>query len=204
MTHGGIYIFAEYKDLVTTLQFIAEPTVLMTISLLAATYLLGIKLGKSIKEIMSIYEDAIKDIFLIVLIIGCSGALKGILVESGAGEQIGDFFKNVHIHPLILAWLIAATIRVSLGSATVAGLTTASIIAPIMGQLHVDPSLMVLSIGAGSIMFSHVNDSGFWMYKEYFKLSIKETFLTWTLMETVLSITGFIFVMLLSYILPLL
>lgn len=203
LTNGIIYFFASQTSLVRIMQFIAEPTVLMSISLIVATYLLGISEGKSMQAIMQVYEAGIKDIFTIILIIGCSGALKGILVGSGVGEQIGLLFNNLQIHPLVLAWFIAATIRVSLGSATVAGLTTAGIIAPIMGQVTVDPSLMVLAIGAGSIMFSHVNDSGFWMYKEYFKLSIKETFLTWTLMETVLSITGFICVLVLSYLLPL-
>ena len=94
------------------------------------------------------------------------------------------------MHPLILGWLIAAVIRVAMGSATVAGLTTAGIIAPVLASTGVDPNLMVLSIGAGSLMFSHVNDSGFWMFKEYFNLTIKETIRSWSIMETIVAVVG--------------
>jgi Gnt-I system high-affinity gluconate transporter len=91
---------------------------------------------------------------------------------------------------LVLGWLIAAVIRVAMGSATVAGLTTAGIIAPVLASTGVDPNLMVLSIGAGSLMFSHVNDSGFWMFKEYFNLTIKETIRSWSIMETIVAVVG--------------
>ncbi len=196
------YFFSKESEMLSICTAIGDPTIVMLLSLIISTYLLGIRLGKSIKELMVIYENAIKEIFMILLIIGGSGALKEVLIQSGAGDQIALFFEEVNIHPLLLAWLIAATIRVSLGSATVAGLTTAGIIAPMMHHIQVDPSLMVLAIGAGSIMFSHVNDSGFWLFKEYFKLSIKDTFRTWTLMESLLSIVGIICVMTLNYILP--
>ncbi|MEQ8531946.1 MAG: gluconate transporter, partial [Imperialibacter sp.] len=106
--------------------------------------------------------------------------------------------QNMDIHPLILGWMIAAFIRVCIGSATVAGLTSAGILAPIMPQLGVDPNLMVLAVGAGSLMFSHVNDSGFWMYKEYFNVSIKDTILSWSLMETVVSVVGMAVVLLID------
>ena len=100
--------------------------------------------------------------------------------------------------PLILAWLMAAIIRVCLGSATVAGLTTAGILAPLIGGYNVNPSLMVLSVGAGSLLFSHVNDTGFWLFKEYFNLSIKDTIRSWSMMETIVSIVGLIGVLLLN------
>src|SRR5439155_14244101 len=99
--------------------------------------------------------------------------------------------------PLVLAWLMAAGIRVAVGSATVAGFTAAGIIQPLIAQTHTNPSLMVLSIGAGSLMFSHVNDSGFWMFKEYFNISIRDTLRSWSLMETIISVTGLVGVMLL-------
>src|SRR5205085_5304720 len=100
-----------------------------------------------------------------------------------------------------LAWLIAAVIRISVGSATVAGLTTAGIIAPVMSQTNVDPNLMVLSIGAGSLACSHVNDSGFWLFKEYFNLSINDTLRSWTMMETIIAVVGLVGVMLLNMVL---
>jgi Gnt-I system high-affinity gluconate transporter len=92
--------------------------------------------------------------------------------------------------PLLLAWLIAAVIRICIGSATVAGLTTAGILLPLATGGTVNKELLVLSIGAGSLMLSHINDSGFWMYKEYFNLSVKDTFKTWTVMETIVSVIG--------------
>ena len=177
----------------------SEPSVLMIVALIVATFSLGLKMQKSIKNIMLIYEDGIKDISIILLIIGSSGALKQVLIDSGASNQVALFFQNLQINPLILGWLIAATIRVCLGSATVAGLTAAGIIAPMMISFHVEPSLMVLSIGAGSLMFSHVNDPGFWMFKEYFNITLKDTFRSWSLMETIVSVVGLVGVMFLSY-----
>lgn len=196
--------FSKESQITNICSALGDPTLVMLLSLIVCTYVLGIRLGKSTSELMVLYENAVKEIVLIILIIGGSGALKEILIQSGAGDQIALFFDHVAIHPLILAWLIAATIRVCLGSATVAGLTTAGIVAPMMNHIQVDSSLMVLAIGAGSIMFSHVNDSGFWLFKEYFKLSIKDTFRTWTLMESLLSIVGILAVMGLNFLLPLL
>ena len=105
---------------------------------------------------------------------------------------------QLDIHPLVLGWLIAAVIRVCLGSATIAGLTTAGIIAPLITQGNVNPNLMVLSIGAGSLLFSHVNDSGFWLFKEYFNLSVKDTIRSWSMMETIVGVMGLIGVMILN------
>ncbi|MES2849281.1 MAG: gluconate:H+ symporter [Bacteroidota bacterium] len=172
--------------------FLNDPTVLMILALLIVTYSLGIKQGKTIKQAMTIYENGIKDIAMIILIIAASGALKQILLDSNASVVIADYFKQVNIHPLILGWLIAAIIRVCLGSATVAGLTAAGIIAPMMATMNVSPELMILSIGSGSIFFSHVNDTGFWMFKEYFNVSLKNTFLSWSLMECIVSVMGLI------------
>jgi Gnt-I system high-affinity gluconate transporter len=98
----------------------------------------------------------------------------------------------------VLGWLMAAIIRVCLGSATVAGLTAAGLILPLMNRMHVDPNLMVLSVGAGSLMFSHVNDGGFWLFKEYFNLSIKDTIRSWSVMETIVSVVGLAGVLLLN------
>ncbi len=170
----------------------------MLISLLIITFTLGIANGKSLKKVMNLYGDAVKDVALILLIVAGAGALKQVFIDSGVSTEIGNLLQGLSINPLILGWLIAAIIRVCLGSATVAGLTAASIILPVMGQAHVNPNLMVLSIGAGSLMFSHVNDSGFWMFKEYFNISIKDTIRSWSLMETIVAVMGLAGVLILN------
>ena len=194
------YIFSLTTSLKQIVAFFAEPATVMLISLAVATYILGIKRGKSMKEVMSIYADAVKEIAMILLIIGCSGALKQVLTDSGISNQIASQLNGFHVQPLILAWLIAAVIRICVGSATVAGLTTAGIVAPLIVQTHSNPNLMVLSIGAGSLAFSHVNDSGFWLFKEYFNLSIKDTVRSWTAMETIVAVVGLAGVLVLNII----
>lgn len=143
--------------------------------------------------------EAVKDIAMIVFIIGGAGALKQILTDTGISGQIAEGLQGMNVHPLFAAWSIAAIIRVCLGSATVAGLTAAGIVAPLVATTGVNPSLMVLATGAGSLMFSHVNDGGFWLFKEYFNLSFKDTIRTWSLMETIVSIVGIIAVFILNY-----
>jgi len=171
-------------------KFLSDPSIIMIVALIVATFSLGMRMQKTLRQIMGVYEDGIRDIFMILLIIGSSGALKQVLIDSGASNVIAVYFQHLQMQPLILAWLIAATIRVCLGSATIAGLTAAGIVAPMMGSFNVDPCLMVLSIGAGSLMFSHVNDPGFWMFKEYFNISMKDTFRSWSIMETIVSVVG--------------
>jgi Gnt-I system high-affinity gluconate transporter len=180
------------------LNFVADPSIVMFIALLSATYSLGINLGMRMKQIMNIYGEAVKDVSMILLIIGGSGALKQVLTDSGVSMEIAHILQGWQMHPLVLGWLIAAIIRVCLGSATIAGLTAAGIIGPMMGQVHVNPSLMVLSIGAGSLLFSHVNDAGFWLFKEYFNLSIKDTIRSWSVMETIVALVGLAGVLLLN------
>ncbi len=192
------YIFSLNARLKQLTSFFAEPAIVMLISLAVSTYTLGIKRGKSMKEVMSIYAEAVKDIAMILLIIGSAGALKQVLTDSGISSQIAGQLNGVHVQPLILAWLIAAVIRICVGSATVAGLTTAGIVAPLIVQTHSNPNLMVLAIGAGSLAFSHVNDSGFWLFKEYFNLSIKDTVRSWTAMETIVAVVGLVGVLILN------
>jgi Gnt-I system high-affinity gluconate transporter len=127
---------------------------------------------------------------LILLIVAGAGAFKEVLIASGVSGEIGVLLQGLSINPLVLGWLIAAIIRICVGSATVAGLTAAGIVLPLVSSSGVDPNLMVLAIGAGSLMFSHVNDAGFWMFKEYFNLSIKDTIRSWSLMETIVSVAG--------------
>ncbi len=172
------------------LSFFGNANIVMMLSLAVATVSLGLNRGKSMNEVMSLYADAVKDIAVILLIIAGAGTLKQVFIDSGVSAQLGELMTGVDVHPLILAWLVATVIRICLGSATVAGLTAAGIVAPLALNGHVDPNLLVLAVGAGSLMCSHVNDSGFWMYKEYFNLSIKDTFKSWTVMETIVGVTG--------------
>jgi len=183
------------------LHFLGDPSIILLISVGVATYTLGIRMGKSMKAVMRIYEEAVKDIAMILLIIGGAGALKEIFLDSGVSKEIANVLQQWPVHPLALGWLIAAIIRVCLGSATVAGLTAAGIILPLMKASHVNPNLMVLSVGAGSLMFSHVNDGGFWLFKEYFSLSIMDTLRSWSIMETIVSLVGLGGVMLLNWVL---
>jgi Gnt-I system high-affinity gluconate transporter len=179
--------------------FFSEPAVVMLISLAYATYALGLKTGKRMSQVMGYYGEAVKDVALILLIVAGAGALKQVFTDSGVSSEIATMLDGLQMHPLVLGWLIAAIIRVCIGSATVAGLTTAGIIYPLMIQTETNPELMVLSIGAGSLMFSHVNDSGFWMFKEYFNLSMKDTIRSWSLMETIVAIVGLGAVMVLNW-----
>lgn len=180
------------------LSFVGEANIVMLVALIISVFTLGVAQGKSIKAVMDIFGEAVKEVALIVLIVAGAGILKQVFVDSGVSNEIAGLLKGWNIHPLVLGWLIAAIIRVCIGSATVAGLTTAGIIAPVMSQLPVNPNLMVLSIGAGSLMLSHVNDSGFWLYKEYFNLSIRDTLRSWSVMETIVGIMGLIGVLIMD------
>lgn len=179
-------------------RFFGDPDIVMLFSLIVATYALGLRGNMSMGRISAIYGDAVKDVSLILLIVAGAGALKNILIDSGISMEIAALLQDLNMDPLVLGWLIAACIRVCMGSATVSGLTAAGIVAPAIAGQPVDPNLMVLSIGAGSLMFSHVNDSGFWMFKEYFNVSIMDTIKSWSLMETIVAIAGLIFVLILD------
>jgi Gnt-I system high-affinity gluconate transporter len=152
------------------------------------------------EHVMGIYTEAVKDVGMILLIIAGAGTFKEVLLVSGVSNEIAGYLGSLPIPPLVLGWLMAAIIRVCIGSATIAGLTAAGMILPLVAAGGVNPNLMVLSIGAGSLMFSHVNDTGFWMFKEYFNLSVKETIRSWSLMETIVSIAGLLGVLVLNQI----
>lgn len=182
----------------TLIVFFSDPVMVLLLSLALATYTLGLRSGMSMKKIMDIYGDSVKDISMVLLIMSGAGALKQILIDSGVSKDIGILLGGLELHPLILGWAMACVIRVCVGSATVAGLTAAGIMAPMLASMNVDPNLMVLAIGAGSLMFSHVNDAGFWLYKEYLNLSIKDTLRSWSLMETIVAVVGLTGVLILN------
>ena len=184
--------------LYSTIKFIGNPVIALLLTVLIGIYTLGIARGNSMEGIMKIFGTAVSGITMVLLIISGAGALKQILIDSGVSNYIGSLLELSSMSPLIIAWLIATLIRFSVGSATVAGLTTAGIILPLVQSSGVSPELMVLAIGSGSLMLSHVNDSGFWLFKEYFNLSIKETLSTWTVMETSIGISGLLGVLILE------
>ncbi len=193
--------FIAQQNIVTNFFIgLGNPPIAMIVAVFFALYSLGLKQKKSMPVLMNHLLDAIKDISPILLILAGAGAMKEILTETGVNTQIAKALDNFHVHPLFAAWIISAVIRIALGSATIAGLTTAGIIAPMIATSGVNPCLMVLATGAGSLIFGHVNDGGFWLFKEYFNLSLKDTFKTWSVMETMVSIIGLIGVFVLNYI----
>ena len=191
-------IFQNNDTLFEWINFIGNPVIALLITLIIGTYTLGISRGISMEEIMEIFATAVSGITMVLLIISGAGALKQILIDSGVSNYIGSLLEISNMSPLFIGWLIATLIRFSVGSATVAGLTTAGIVLPLLESTGVSPELMVLAIGSGSLMLSHVNDSGFWLFKEYFNLSVKETLCTWTIMETSIGITGLFGVLILN------
>jgi Gnt-I system high-affinity gluconate transporter len=149
-------------------------------------------------DLMNSMTHSVTSITMIMLLIAGAGGLKQVLVDAGVSDYIGNLLKGTTMNPLFLGWLIATILRFCVGSATVAGITTAGIIIPIVSDGTVNAELMVLAIGSGSLMFGHVNDGGFWLFKEYFNLSIKDTLRSWCVMETSIGLMGLIGVMTLS------
>jgi Gnt-I system high-affinity gluconate transporter len=178
--------------------YIGNPVIAMLLSVLFAIYTLGLARGRKITDIMNSLAHSVTSITMIMLLIAGAGALKQVLVDGGVSQYIGGLLSQTSLSPLFLGWLIATILRFCVGSATVAGITTAGIVLPLVTGGAVKPELMVLAIGSGSLMFGHVNDGGFWLFKEYFNLTIKETMKTWVVMETSIGIMGLIGVMILS------
>jgi len=178
--------------------FVSDPDVVMLIALGVATVTLGLARGRSLAAVMQTFASGIGDVASMLLVIAASGAFKQVLVQSGVNAEIGRILQGLPLDPLLLAWIVTAVIRVCVGSATVAGLTAAGILTPVVASGGADPNLMVLAIGAGSLFCSHVNDAAFWMFKEYFSLSLADTLKSWTVMETIVSVAGLVGVLVLS------
>ena len=185
----------------TILLFIGDSVIALLITVLLAMYFLGKQTSTSITQMMKLLQESIAGIAMILLIITAGGVFKQVLVDSGTGGYIATFSSKWDMPPLLFAWVITALLRVMIGSATVAGITAAGIVAPLIATGNVSPELMVLAVGAGSVFGSHINDSGFWMFKEFFQLSLPQTLRSWTVMETVISIIGLAGVLVLDAIL---
>ncbi|MED3712592.1 gluconate:H+ symporter [Peribacillus frigoritolerans] len=174
------------------LLFIGSPVIALLISCFAAYYFLGYKQGMDKSLIKKLTEECLLPLASIILIIGAGGGFKQILIDSGVGTAIASMSEEISLSPIVLAFLVAGLIRIATGSATVALTTAAGIVSPVVANMTgVNLELLVIATGAGSLMFSHVNDAGFWLVKEYMGLTVKETFKTWTVMETLLSFVAF-------------
>jgi len=204
-TTSGMLVGMDYFDAdnftVNLLQFIGHPFMALTIATLIASYFLGFKKGFKAKQLLEFSDKALAPAGLIIVITGAGGMFKQILVESGAGEALAQVFIDYNVAPIVMAYVIAVVIRVIQGSATVAMVTAAGMISPVlMGMEYSEPmkALIGIAIASGSCILSHVNDSGFWLVKKYLDISEKQTLQTWTVMETIISVSGFAIVMLLS------
>ncbi len=184
------YVLPKESILYTILQFIGDSVIALLITVLLAMYFLGSVVGITIAQMMKLLSESIAGIAMILLIITAGGVFKQVLVDSGTGDYIAGFSSQWNMPPLLFAWVITALLRVMIGSATVAGITAAGVVAPLIATTGVSPELMVLAVGAGSVFGSHINDSGFWMFKEFFQLSLPQTLRSWTVMETLISIIG--------------
>jgi GntP family gluconate:H+ symporter len=181
------------------LNFIGSPVMALLISLLLGLFTFGVFRRINMQAISKYCDQSLPTVASILLVIGAGGAFNKVLLDSGVGDQIAKLATSAHLNPILLGWGIAACIRVATGSATVAMMTAAGIVAPLVAVIPgTSPELMVLATGSGSLVLSHVNDSGFWLIKGYFGMTLKETFLTWTALETILSVTALVLVLALS------
>jgi len=197
-TTAVAYVPHASPQLAAFAAFIGQPTVALMTSFIYATFSLGVARGRNFKTLMQAHGASLQEVSGVLLTLAGAGALKQVFVDGGVSAQLGVWLQTVPLQPLVLGWLIAVVIRIALGSATIAGLTAAGIMAPVATATGVDPNLMVLAIGAGSLMCSHVNDAGFWLFKEYFNLSLRDTFRSWTLMESLAGIVGLLCVLALN------
>ncbi len=179
-------------------EFFGDPIMATLIAVLIAIFTFGLNRGRSMDDVMGTITDSIKIIAMMLLIIGGGVAFKQVLVDSGVDKYIASLMEGSTISPLLLAWTIAATLRIALGSATVAAITAGGIAAPLIATTGVSPELMVIAIGSGSVIFSHVNDPGFWLFKEYFNLTIGETIRSWSVLETIIAVSGLVGCLLLN------
>ncbi|GAA4602511.1 hypothetical protein GCM10023107_60610 [Actinoplanes octamycinicus] len=189
----------EGNNVRDVLEVLGQPVVALLFGVFLAMWTLGHRAGMDRRQTNAVIGGALPPIAGILLIVAAGGGFKQVLVDSGVGNVIADAAKDANINALLLGFLVAVGIRVATGSATVATITAAGIVAPLATSLdRPTVALLVLAIGSGSLFFSHVNDAGFWLVKEYFGMTVGQTIKTWSVMETIISVVGFACVMLLS------
>jgi GntP family gluconate:H+ symporter len=183
----------------TVFDFIGEPLVALTLAVLLAMLTFGYSVGMKGNDISGRIGAAVGPVAAVILIVGAGGGFKQTLIGAGVGDSVAKFANHSHLSVLVLGYLVAVALRLATGSATVATITAAGIVGPLATSLSpTHAALLALAIGAGSLFLSHVNDAGFWLVKESFGLTVGQTFKSWSLMETAVSVVGFGFVMLLS------
>jgi GntP family gluconate:H+ symporter len=185
----------------SALDFIGTPLIALLAVVLVGLFTLGRPAGMGRTALSKTLEQSLPPIAGVVLIVGAGGGFKQVLVDSGVGTVITDFAKSSGISVLLLGWLVAVLVRLATGSATVATITASGIMAPLVHSLSLstgETSLLVLAVGAGSLIFSHVNDAGFWLIKEFFKIDVLENLRTWSVMETVISVVGLVSVLIVN------
>ncbi|MBL7966327.1 MAG: hypothetical protein JNK09_04960 [Prolixibacteraceae bacterium] len=205
--YSGIFASGGYSGqsanllsgVITGVKFLSDANMALFAAVIVAVLTLGLRKGRSMDDVMNSSAKSIGAIAMIMLIIAGGGAFSQVLKDSQVIEYIRSVSVNFQMNPLLMAFLIASVFRLAVGSATVSTLTTAPIMLPIAQQAGTSPELMVLATGAGSVMWSHFNDSGFWMFKEYFGLNVKQTFQTWTVMESIVGAVGILTVLLMSF-----
>jgi high-affinity gluconate transporter len=192
ITSATIYnmVFDEHSTFGQIINFLGSAEISMILAVLVAIYVFGIRQGRKMHDIMKSFSGAIEGIAMIVFIVGSGGAFKQIILDTGIGDLIAGVMQNTSINPLIMAWFITVIIRIATGTGVVSAITAAGIVGPLIPTFDVNPVLMVLATAAGSNTITHVNDASFWLFKEYFNLSIKDTFRTWGLLLFTTSIVG--------------
>ena len=193
---ADIFIDDETDPLRRTLDILGTPLIALLIAVIVAMFTLGGGAGMGRDGVVKSLESSLPGVAGILLIVAAGGGFKQSLVDTGIGTLVAEWVADSDVSVLALAWFVAVLIRLATGSATVATVTASGLLAPLTeGMASSEVSLMVLAIGAGSVFFSHVNDAGFWLVKEYFGMSVGQTIKTWSAMETLLSVTGLVFVL---------
>jgi gluconate:H+ symporter, GntP family len=197
-TFADIYL-PKGTQLHIVLNFIGNPITALLISVVLSLFTFGLWRGFSKEQLSKYCDQSLPTVASILMVIGGGGAFNKVLLDSGVGTEIAKLATSAHLNPILLGWLVAALIRVATGSATVSMLTAAGIVAPILAAAPgASPELLVLATGAGSLILSHVNDSGFWLIKEYFGMTVQETLSTWTVLETIIAVAGLFFILILN------
>ena len=204
ISSAATFLMDSGNPLLEWIRFAGDPGNSLLAAVLCAPLLLGSNRFQNSKKRLSttqLFEKSgvtLGAASSLLLVTAAGGAFKQVLTDSGVGNTVADMFSGVNAPPLLLGWGIATTLRIAIGSATIAGMTAAGIALPVMQATGASPELMTLAIGAGSLMCSHLNDTGFWMFREWFGLSLKDTFKSWTLMETLVGTLGIISVLILD------
>lgn len=172
-------------------EFLGNPLVAMLLATLLAIYTFGYRSGFDRHRILQFAEGSLPPIASVLVVVGAGGGFGRVLNAAGAGTAIAGAMEGLQLAPLLLGWIVAALLRLAVGSATVACVTAAGIVAPLLTTMpQINRELMVIAIGAGSLIASHVNDGGFWLVKEYLNMSVPQTLATWTVIETILAVAG--------------